>query len=124
MNADELAAHYRAYIALINLHHLSSDDLAPFAHDAVTHNGTRLSRHEYGALILRALDDPAHTFNIDRLIVQGDTAAVRIVFDRRASDGTITPGFPYEGKLAMAEHAFYRFEHGKIREVWSIVESV
>jgi predicted ester cyclase len=124
MDADALADHYRAYIALINARTLSAADLAPFAHDAVVHNDRRLSRHEYGALILRALVDPANTFNIAKLVVQGDSVAVRIVFDRRAPDATVTPGFPYEGKVAMLEHAFYHFKEGRISEVWSLVESV
>lgn len=124
INADDLAAHYRAFIALINAHTLSADDLAPFIHEPFTLNNTSLSRHDIGTMLLGALGDPAGTLSIDQLVVHGDTVAARLVFDRRAPDGTITPGLPFAGKLAMAEPVFYRFAHGQIAEASSVIETV
>jgi predicted ester cyclase len=124
MDAATLSDHYHQYIALIRSREYTINTLAPFVHDDnVIFNGNPLSRQGYHDLIRGALGDPDSDIEVERLVVQDNNVVARIVFSRRPSEGTVIPGVVIRGRLVTAEHAIYRFEEGRIRQVWSIVES-
>lgn len=113
-----LAPHYHAYIAALNGH----TSLTPFVHDHVTHNGRRLTRANYQAMIdASSAAAPDLRFNVTMLVVADDTVAARLWFD-------CTPEREFLGcratgrRVRFAEHVFYRFREGRIEEVWSLLD--
>lgn len=123
MDASALGDHYRRYIAIMNSHDLSAAALEPFVHDDVTLNGASFSRQAYSDRCQRALADPASHIDIDGMIAQDAGLAVRLKFACKTPAGESTPGLVIRGRLVTAEHAIYHFEAGRIKTVWTIVES-
>ena len=136
MDRNALEAHYRAYIACINARkdQLSGADLEPFVHSSVTHNSRLMTRDEYchGPVTAFKTLNNLH-FAIDRLVVDpgqgGDNqqVACRIAFNNVRpvqGKGTEMLGL-IAGKeeLSFSENVIYRFEDGKIREVWSLLDT-
>jgi predicted ester cyclase len=111
---------YRAYLACLNERQL--ERLGEYVHDELTYNGDALSLDGYRALLA---DDVARIpdllFTVDLLVVHGDHVACRLWFD-------CTPRATFHGiepdgrRVAFAEHVFYRFDAGRIAQVWSLID--
>ena len=116
----ELEAHYRRYIGYLNSRR--TDELGNFVQDERTYNGKSLTRRDYQTFIA---DDvatiPDLYFDVHLLVVNANRVAARIIFD-------CTPQRTFRGleptgkKASFAEHVFYRFQDGKIAEVWSLLD--
>ena len=120
MTDAELTAHYRRYIGYLNDRRLH--ELQDFVHEQLIYNGDTKTRAEYQNLIAESVDAaPDLYFNIGLLVVHGNHVACRLDFNctpRREFLGLQPNG----QSVVFAEHAFYRFDHGKIAEVWSLID--
>ncbi|MFD2420910.1 ester cyclase [Amycolatopsis pigmentata] len=111
---------YRGYLTCLNERRF--DDLPEFAHDPVTHNDRLLRITEFQDMLRRdAAEIPDLYYAIERLVIQDDQVACRIRFD-------CTPvadfrGIPPTGRrISFVEHVFYRYQDGKIAEMWSLID--
>ncbi|KAB2570407.1 putative ubiquitin-protein ligase sel1 protein [Lasiodiplodia theobromae] len=121
MTNEDLASKYRRYIDLCNKRGM--DDLSEFVHDELTFNDKPISRIEmqktFGAAISSA---PDFNLSIEMLLVDGDMVASRMVL-------TSTPEREFHGlqptgrTMKIREYAFYRFEKGKIRQLWMMLDT-
>jgi predicted ester cyclase len=116
----DLEAVYRAYLDCLNAR--DHDRLDRYVHDTLRYNDRTLTREDYRALLaddVARIPDLAYT--VDLLVVRGDHVACRLWFD-------CTPRAAFHGiepdgrRVAFAEHAFYRFEAGRIAQVWSLID--
>ncbi|KAJ3984209.1 hypothetical protein F5890DRAFT_67310 [Lentinula detonsa] len=120
MASSKLEEHYRRYIGYLN--ERKTHDLSDFVHDELTYNDKPMSRADYQKYIG---DDIARIpdlyFDIHHLLVSGDYVSSRIRFK-------CTPVKEFRGHspngqtISFVEHVFYRFEDGKIRQVWSLLD--
>jgi len=115
-----LRAHYLAYIATLNERRF--EDLTAFVADELVYNGAHLTGGQYRELLeddVRRIPDLF--FDVQLLVVDGKHVACRIGFD-------CTPREPFQGwsptgaRVMFAEHVFYRFEAGRIIQVWSLLD--
>ena len=120
MIKDELADIYRAYIACLNRQDWRA--LGQYVHEDVTHNARTLGLSGYRAMLEQDFRDiPDLQFNVDLLIADPPHIAARLKFDCTPV-GTFL-GLAVNGKrVSFCENVFYEFQHGKIRQVWSIVD--
>ena len=119
MTAD-LEDTYRAYLAALNDRRL--DDLEHYVADELTYNGMPMTRAQYQALIAADVAaTPDLTYDAHLLVASADEVACRLVFDCTPQREFL--GFtPDGGRLAFAEHVFYRFDGGRITAVWSLID--
>jgi predicted ester cyclase len=116
----DLRQRYLGYLDVLNERRW--EDLAGFVADELTYNGRALTGTEYER---ERRDDvaaiPDLRFDVDLLVVEGDRVACRLAFD-------CTPERPFLGfdppgrRVQFAEHVFYRFQDGRIVEVWSLID--
>jgi len=120
MTEAALSALYRDYIACLNRQ--DWDNLHRFVDDNARHNGRPLGLAGYRAMLERDFDEiPDLQFNIELMVCEPPHVASRLRFDCRPKG--LFLGLPVNGKrVAFAENVFYRFQGGKIAEVWSIVD--
>lgn len=120
MTDAELEAHYRRYIGYLNSRR--TDELGEFVQDELTYNGEPRTRRDYQTLIAGDVAAiPDLYFDVRLLVVNADRVAARIVFNctpKRTFRGLE----PTDKKVSFAEHVFYRFQDGKIAEVWSLLD--
>ncbi|GME36503.1 ubiquitin-protein ligase sel1 ubx2 [Neofusicoccum parvum] len=114
--SEDLATKYRRYIGQCNRH--KTDDLSEFLHDRMTVNGKPRSRIEMqkrlAANIAAASD---YTYRIDKLLVNGNDVAVRnIIIATPTAD--LFGVKPTGKQVEIPQHVFYKFEEGKIRDIW------
>jgi predicted ester cyclase len=117
---SDLEAVYRAYLDCLNTR--DHDRLDRYVHDELRYNDRTLTREDYRSLLA---DDVARipdlAYAVDLLVVRGDHVACRLWFD-------CTPRVTFHGiepdgrRVAFAEHVFYRFESGRIAQVWSLID--
>ena len=116
----DLRLRYLDYLAVLNERRF--DDLGGFVAERLTYNGEPIDLARYR----RDRQDEIETFpdlrfEIGLLVVEGECLAARLEFD-------CTPARPFLGRapsgnrIEFAEHAFYRFEHGLIVEVRSLLD--
>ncbi|WP_210944344.1 ester cyclase [Streptomyces sp. MK37H] len=68
-----------------------------------------------------ATEIPDLHYAIDRLLVQGEEVACRIRFDCTPAAGF--RGLPPTGRpISFVEHGFYRYQDGRIAEIWSLID--
>src|ERR1700742_2672565 len=119
----DLRQHYINYISSIN-NGCKPGTLDPFVHEGVVHNDSPpLSVAKYATNMTDAQASlPGLLFHIDKLVVEPDkdkgdqgngNVAVRIRLSFRPQ--------PKKEEI-FHEHVFYRFEDGKIRQVWSMLD--
>ncbi|KAE9407275.1 SnoaL-domain-containing protein [Gymnopus androsaceus JB14] len=120
MDSSALEAHYRRYISYLN--DRKTHDLGDFAHEQLTYNGKSMTRVDYQNYIAESIASiPDLYFDVQHLLVSDNQVASRIKFD-------CTPVKEFRGyspngkKISFVEHVFYRFQDGKIREVWSLLD--
>lgn len=119
----DLRAHYLNYIAAIN-DGCKPGTLDPFVHEGVVRNESLpLSIADYAKNVTDAQASLTNLFfNLDMLIVEPDkdkgdqgsgnvAVRIRLTFDPE-------PG----QKETFHENVFYRFENGKIKQVWSMLD--
>lgn len=119
MPAD-LSAAYRLYVDCLNRRDWAA--LPAFVHERVSHNGRPLGLAGYRAMLERDCDDiPDLAFTIGLLVREGDTVAARLLFDCTPKGEFL--GLAVDGRrVCFAENVFYRFEDGRIRTVWSVID--
>lgn len=118
--SDNLAGLYRAYIACLNRQDWQR--LTDFVADGVTHNGRALGLAGYRRMLEQNFDDiPDLQFKIDMLLCDGDRVAARLAFDCTPKGRFL--GIDIDGRrVSFTEHVFYAFEHGRIAQVWSVID--
>ena len=121
MHTNTLEAIYRDYIRCLNERRL--DEMPTFYPDELTHNGERMTRARWRAEAIEATFEamPDFQWNIQRLLIQGDELAARLV-----DTGTLAREWrglhPTGASVHFAENVFYRFRDGRIHEVWSVID--
>ena len=111
---------YRGYLACLNAQDWPS--LGQFVADNARRNGEFLGLGGYRAMLeadFRAIPDLV--FAIELLAVDPPHIAARLRFD--CSPRGVFMGAPVNGqRVTFAENVFYRFEDGRIAEVWSVID--
>lgn len=120
MTKAELEGIYRGYIACLNAR--DWPQLERFVHPEALHNGRLLGLAGYRSMLENDYREiPDLGFNIELLTVDPPYVAARLAFDCTPS-GTFM-GLPVNGRqVAFAENVFYRFDEGKVCEVWSVID--
>ena len=120
MTESALADRYRAYIACLN-----RQDWEICANSSPTTRGTTADCSGLPAIapcwsaISRRFPDLE--FNIEFLVCEAPFVASRLRFDCRPKG--LFLGLAVNGRrVVFAENVFYRFESGKVAEVWSVVD--
>ena len=118
----DLVHRYRAYIACLNAQ--DWDNLGRFVHDEATHNGRPFGLAGYRAMLEKDFSDiPDLRFNIGLLIADPPHIAARLDFHCSPKGEFL--GVPVNGRtISFSENVFYRFQDGKVAEVWSVVDKV
>lgn len=120
MTGSDLKRLYLGYLDCLNRQDWSS--LREFVAEAAIHNGRRIGLVGYQEMLegdYRAIPDLR--FTAELATVDPPHVACRLVFD-------CTPvgfmfGLSVNGRrVRFHENVFYRFENGRIAEVWSIVD--
>lgn len=122
-NQTDLRLLYTEYIDSINA--LTMDKhFGSFCHDAVTHNYHTYQRDAYREMIESSFEEiKGLHFTIERLIV--DTGKQRVAA-RLGFTGVPSKEFrgipPTGNSVRFSEHAFYQFQQGRIKQVWSLLD--
>ncbi len=121
MTDTNLAATYRAYIACLNAQ--DWQNLGNFVAENALHNGRALGLSGYRAMLENDFREiPDLRFNIELLVCDPPMVASRLHF-HCTPKGTFFD-LPINGKTVIfSENVFYRFEAGKIEEVWSVIDT-
>lgn len=120
MTPAELASLYRDYIACLNRQDWPA--LGQFVHEEAVHNSRPLGLKGYRAMLEQDFREiPDLRFRIELLISEPPRIASRLKFDC-APVGTFL-GLAVNGKgVSFYENVLYEFHHGKIRQVWSVID--
>ena len=120
MTDADLGDRYRGYLTCLNERRF--DDLREFVHEPVVHNDRTLRIAEFQDLLRRdAAEIPDLNYEIERLVVQGEQVACRIRFD--CTPTASFRGIPPTGRpISFVEHVFYRYEDGRIAQIWSLID--
>ncbi|WP_117195702.1 ester cyclase [Rhizobium terrae] len=120
MNNPGLSGIYRDYIACLNRR--DWQNLARFVSEEVVHNGRRFGLSGYLDMLIEDLEQiPDLHFSIQLLVCEPPHVAARLAFDCTPKDTFL--GLGVNGRrVSFAENVFYRFQAGKIVEVWSIID--
>ena len=117
---SNLEAIYRGYLSCLNAQ--DWPNLGRFVGEHARRNGEFLGLAGYRAMLeadFVAIPDLA--FVIELLAVDPPHVAARLRFD--CSPRGVFLGLPVNGRrVTFAENVFYRFEDGKIAEVWSVID--
>lgn len=120
MNQAQLTLIYRDYIACLNERDWTK--LSEFVDADAVHNGRQIGLAGYRAMLEQNVQDiPDLRFDIDFLVVQPPEIGSRLKFDCRPIGSFL--GLAINGRrVIFYENVFYRFDRGRIVEVWSIVD--
>lgn len=121
MTATDLSTLYHGYIACLNARDWSS--LGRFVADNVSHNGRSLGLLGYRRMLEGDVEAiPDLRFDVALLVSEPPTVASRLTFD--CTPAGVLFGLPVNGRrVTFAENVFYRFQDGRIEEVWSIIDT-
>lgn len=122
MTAAELSEIYEAYLQCLNRQEW--DRLTNFVAENVEHNGRPFGLAGYHAMLVQDYRDiPDLHFKAETVLCQPPMVAARLKFNCSPCGEFL--GLPVNGrKVSFAEHVFYKFERGKIRSVWSILDKL
>ena len=111
---------YRDYIDCLNDRRF--EDLGFFVDKDAVHNGQALGVGGYRAMLERDIQQiPDLLFQIELLIIKDHFVASRLRFDVTPNGNFLR--LPVNGqKVSFTENVFYRFNEGKIVEVWSVID--
>jgi predicted ester cyclase len=120
MGETALTDLYRAYLDCLNRQDWPT--LHEFVAEDARHNGRSFGLVGYRAMLERDFEMiPDLRFNIELLVCEPPLVAARLGFDCRPKG--LFLGLPVNGRrIAFAENVFYRFDSGKIAEVWSAID--
>ena len=120
MTKTDLESTYRAYIDCLNRQ--DWQNLGQFVGETVAHNGRAFGLAGYRAMLEGDFRDiPDLRFTIGLLAADPPLIAARLDFDCRPAGEFL--GLPVNGRrVRFSENVFYRFEAGKIVEVWSVLD--
>lgn len=120
MTNSALSEIYRGYLACLNERRW--DDLTRYVADDVTYNGRQVGLDGYRATLEADTHaTPDLRFVPEILLADGDLVSCRLAFD-------CTPAREFLGlqptgaRISFAEHVFYRFDDGRMAEVWSLID--
>ena len=120
MIEPDISGVYRDYIACLN----SQDwpKLEQFVHHEVRYNGEPIGLSGYREMLERDFFEiPDLYFNVQLLISDPPYVACRLSFECSPKGKFL--GLHVNGKrVSFTENVFYRFENGKIEEVWSVID--
>ena len=120
MAEGDLLTVYRDYLRCLN--ERQWDELGHFVADDVVYNGVRLRLTGYREMLeddVRAIPDLE--FLPEILISDDQVVSCRLFF--QCTPREVFQGYePTGGRVSFAEHVFYRFENGRIVEVWSLID--
>ena len=120
MDDDSLLEIYRNYLACLNDRHWSA--LGEYVADDVVHNGRALGLSGYRAMLeadTHAIPDLEFVPEI--LLADDRVVSCRLLFQCTPQHEFL--GFEPTGqRVSFAEHVFYRFDGGRIREVHSLID--
>jgi predicted ester cyclase len=120
VSKSDLADIYRGYIACLNEQDWLK--LGKFVDANVSHNGRKIGRSGYRAMLEKDFRDiPDLHFNIELLISDPPYVASRLAFDCSPNGQFL--GLDINGKrVSFAENVFYEFWQDKIVRVWSVID--
>jgi predicted ester cyclase len=120
MTKDELTHAYRAYIACLNARDWAQ--LGRYVHADASHNGRPFGLAGYRAMLEDDVSRiPDLRFTIALLVTDPPLVASRLTFDCSPRGAFL--GLAVNGRrVRFDENVFYRFEAGKIVEVWSVID--
>lgn len=121
MSADRLGERYQAYLDCLNRQAWA--ELGRHVDEAVEHNGRPLGLAGYQAMLEgdHAAIPDLH-FAAQLLVAEPPWLAARLDFDCTPHSELF--GLAVKGRrVRFAEHVFYRFENGRIREVRSVIDT-
>ena len=120
MTPAELSEIYRGYIDCLNRQDWAN--LGKFVHEEAEHNGNQVGLSGYRQMLERDFHEiPDLCFNIGLLIAEPPHIAAKLEFDCTPKGEFF--GLPINGKrVQFDENVFYRFEDGKVRQVWSVID--
>lgn len=118
--ARDLRSVYLGYLACLNERRW--DELSDYVADRLVYNGKLFSCNDYRALLVADTEaTPDLLFVPELLVVDGPMVSCRLYF--RCHPQSTFLGFePTGGEIAFPEHVFYRFDDGRIVEVWSVID--
>jgi predicted ester cyclase len=120
MTKNELSARYRAYIDCLNRRDWPR--LGDHVADEARYNGKMIGLAGYRQMLegdVAAI--PNLKFEIDFLVADPPTVGARLLFDCTPRGELF--GLPVNGRrVTFTENVFYRFAHGKIESVWSVID--
>lgn len=117
---DDVRAVYLAYLDCLNERRW--DELGQYVADGVSYNGTQVGLSGYRAMLVADTEaTPDLRFVPDLLLADARTVSCRLWFECTPQREFL--GLPPTGaRISFAEHVFYRFAHGRIVEVWSLID--
>ena len=112
---------YRGYIDCLNARDWAR--LGAFVDRDVDYNGTRIGLEGYRAMLERDVAAiPDLRFVIALLVCDARTVAARLAFD--VTPAGVLFDLPVNGRrVRFTENVFYEVEAGKIRRVWSLIDT-
>ncbi|HWJ72783.1 MAG TPA: ester cyclase [Kaistia sp.] len=121
MTREELAGIYRGYIECLNRQDWAM--LGSFVDEAVEYGGKAIGLAGYRAMLERDFEAiPDLRFVIQLLVSDPPHIASRLQFD--CTPRGLLFDLPVNGKrVQFAENVFYEFSDGRIRTVWSIIDT-
>jgi predicted ester cyclase len=120
MTPEHLSLRYLAYIDCLNAQDWPL--LSEFVDEDVEYNGLALGLDGYREMLIHDHGViPDLSFNVELLAVDPPLVACRLRFDCSPKGPFL--GLHTDGKrLVFSENVFYRFEAGKIRQVFSVID--
>ena len=116
----DLGALYRGYLDCLNAR--DWDRLGRFVADDVVHNDRSLGLSGYRAMLegdVAAIPDLR--FHAALLVVEPPRLAVRLAFDCTPAGELF--GLAVDGRrVQFSENVFYEWKHGRIAQVWSVID--
>lgn len=119
--SKDIEAEWREYLRCCNERRFG--DLGAFVHEQILFNDKPTALNDYAEAIRANIEAvPDFRWQIEQLVVSGDTVAVRLL-------DTGTPvkewlGFPVTGRsFSVREMAFYRFQAGRIEAMWFVLDT-
>jgi predicted ester cyclase len=119
---SDLAERYRRYHATCNAHRF--EDLAEFVHDDLVVNGERITPADYVEglrAVVRAFPD--YRWELQHLLVDGDVVAAHFL-DTGTHRGEWLGVAATGRRVSTQEFAVYRWDGGRIAEVWVTADNL
>jgi predicted ester cyclase len=120
MPENDLSTIYLEYLRCLNERRW--DELGHFISDDVVYNGELLRLSGYRAMLESdTAATPDLQFVPELLVAEGEIVSCRLFF--QCTPKQVFLGIEPTGRrVSFAEHVFYRFENGRIAEVWSVID--